>query len=752
MESQMDKDDKYHTATRKQLAALGYRILPNVDKVCRVTGWNSPEWVTRELASNGKGSVAERIERWPLRFPECHATGVRLENGLGAIDLDVDNFDIMASLFAFLGTLVPEVAARAPARYGGGEHKVALFVRIEGEQWNRIASRTYNGHAVEIYGGAALRGGKCSRQFGIYGPHSHNEDGTVAREYDWADGIGLRDTALGDLPVITKAQAYAIVAEFERLAQAAGWTAAAGPEVDAGDAVYDLTSDMRFDTQRSAGLTYQELCDEVEAYGDTRCSAAFMSGRGDSKSRDRCWVFWSDAHQCAGIYVYGDAQTHYPVNKTVQIAEELKTFIAAHGAGVPLPVPQWHEMYASGAPKASIENVRRALLINEVTCALDTFHNVMTITGVPFAGVVNDHTIVRLRHWLRANYGKDMTEKHIHDAVVELAVENRFDPVAGMLADAQANWDGTERLDRMAADYFNAEDTPLNRAFVRKTMIGAVRRVREPGCKHDTILVMESPEGWAKSLAWSVLAGEGNFSDVRVIGASEKEVMEQLAGIWIHENAEMAGMKKAEVEMVKAFASRQIDIARPAYGRLPVRQPRHSIEVGTTNADTYLISNTGNRRFWPVRVLAPIDIGKLRADRLQLWGEAAHWEAQGESNVLSSELWVEAAEVQEERRVEHPWEAELERLSVIPDGGPTAGIGGLGYNIVHRVGDEERVFTSDIFEKCLKLNSANMHMGHASDLSKLMKLKGWTRKLVRVGGAVRRGYVRPAAFRLKVVS
>ena len=47
---------------------------------------------------------------------------------------------------------------------------------------------------------------------------------------------------------------------------------------------------------------------------------------------------------------------------------------------------------------------------------------------------------------------------------------------------------------------------------------------------------------------------------------------------------------------------------RPAYGHFLVEQPRHSIEVGTTNADTYLQSPTGNRRFWPVQVLQGLSI------------------------------------------------------------------------------------------------------------------------------------------------
>src|SRR5262249_35621772 len=157
--------------------------------------------------------------------------------------------------------------------------------------------------------------------------------------------------------------------------------------------------------------------------------------------------------------------------------------------------------------------------------------------------------------------------------------------------------------------------------------------------------------------------GPEYFSDQSVLHVSDKEAQEQLDGIWIHESADMTGLKKAEVEKVKAFASRQVDRGRPAYGRVREDWPRRCIQGGTTNEfEDYLTSQTGNRRFWPIKV-GHVDIEALRRDLDQLWGEAAALEAQGASLVLDRSLWSVAAVEQEKRRLRDPFE---DRLACVP--------------------------------------------------------------------------------------
>jgi hypothetical protein len=719
-----------------QLLAKDWKILPNTGKACLVHGWNSPDFPS---------TVDEAAVRKWARIRDAKTTGLRIEGGLCAIDVDVD--DALAhALQERIAAIAPHVAA-APMRYGHSDFKFALFCRLkDGEEpFGRWASPRYQSdHIVEVFGGRPGSDGRCLRQFAIYGPHP---DGG---EYAWADGPELKNCCLADLPELDRYTIGLILDAFKTLAREAGWAEVEAERLSHGDVAFDLTDATRFDILGGGTVGYDELEDGM------RCSSSFFDPHSGG-NRSKCWVSRSPQYEdSVCVYDHKTLTTHYherfkPVDAAAvgtaigEIADEL-------GVSMPIEAPNWRERYVTGYPKASLHNARLAIEAIGVHCSLDTFHSRMLMGRsaaasprerlLPFFGLVTDGTIAALRVWLSNSFGLDFTEKHVRDAVFTLCHENAFDPVVDMLDEAQANWDGVARIDRMAVDYFNAENTELARTFVRLTMIAAVRRARSPGCKFDTILTMESPEGLNKSSAWAVLAGEGNFSDVPILGRGAREVMEHLADIWIHENSELVGIGKAETEAVKAFASRQVDRARPAYGRFLVDQPRHSIEVATTNAAEYLLSMTGNRRFWPVKILGPIDLAKLRAARLQLWGEAAACEARGDSITLDPALWGLAAAEQEARRVEHPWEAKLVQMLPVSRAGPLGGAGYYENFVIEVAGEEQRVATWAIFEHVLKVPSGQMHNGHAKTLAQVMRKLDWEPGVFGLNGKTTRGYKR----------
>lgn len=316
-----------------------------------------------------------------------------------------------------------------------------------------------------------------------------------------------------------------------------------------------------------------------------------------------------------------------------------------------------------GLPSNTQSNLDLALRKLDIRLRYNVFADEELIEGLHGYGpVIDDPAMNRLRLLIDERYHFLPAKEFFYDVVGERCRRQSFHPVCDYLDSLE--WDGTERLSSWLVEYFGAEDTPLNRAIGRMFLVAAVRRVREPGCKFDEMLILESAQGTEKSTAIEALAVRPEwFSDEFALNAPTKELMEQTAGKWIIEAGELKGMSKGDVQTLKQCLSRKVDRARLSYGRKRTERPRQFVLFATTNEgeDTgYLKDPTGNRRFLPVRVRGA-DVEKLTIDRDQLWAEAAAAEAARESIRLPRELWEVAAVEQEARRVDDPFTDLLHR-------------------------------------------------------------------------------------------
>src|SRR4051794_21221986 len=223
-------------------------------------------------------------------------------------------------------------------------------------------------------------------------------------------------------------------------------------------------------------------------------------------------------------------------------------------------------------------------------------------------------------------------------------------------------WDGTPRLDTWAEVYLGAKVEPGREKYLRqvgrKTLIQPVARAFEPGCKADYLPVLRGPQGRGKSTAIRIMANEEAWFADEVADLGSKDSAQDLRGKWLIEVPELAAMRGREVERTKAFVSRRGDHYRPSYGRRSEDHPRQCSFFGTTNADSYLPDQTGNRRYWGIEV-GRIDLAALARDRDQLWAEAVHAYRAGEAWWLDAEAEALAAEVQDERRIDDVWERPL---------------------------------------------------------------------------------------------
>ena len=256
----------------------------------------------------------------------------------------------------------------------------------------------------------------------------------------------------------------------------------------------------------------------------------------------------------------------------------------------------------------------------------------------------------QLISYVDSHYGT-FSQRNYQIAVTKVSDDRSYHPIREYL-DALPEWDKISRVDTLLIDYLGAEDNAYVRAVTRKTLCAAVRRVQEPGVKFDTMLVLNGPQGIGKSTLISRFAGEW-FSDSLNLGdTKDKTAAEKLQGYWILEIGELAGLRKAEVETLRSFLSRQNDIYRAAFGRRATPHPRQCIFFGTTNAESgYLRDTTGNRRFWPVKT--PGGGSKhswdITAEEIeQIWAEVLVYVKAGEKLHLAADIESLAKEEQRE--------------------------------------------------------------------------------------------------------
>ena len=238
-----------------------------------------------------------------------------------------------------------------------------------------------------------------------------------------------------------------------------------------------------------------------------------------------------------------------------------------------------------------------------------------------------------------------------HDvAFIKTADDRHFHPVRDYL-DSLPPWDGVSRVENLFIDYLKADDTEYIRAVTRKTFAAAVARIYVPGIKYDCVTVLDGDQGIGKSTIVKDLVTQEYYSEtLSLTDMNDKSGAEKLQGFWVIEIAELAGMKKADIEKVKAFLSTCDDKYRPSYGRTVESHPRQCIVIATVNGERgYLRDITGNRRFWIVKVHQKRLKKAWNFDedfRAQFWAEAKKIWLSGEPLFLEDDLLEEAEKMQ----------------------------------------------------------------------------------------------------------
>lgn len=299
------------------------------------------------------------------------------------------------------------------------------------------------------------------------------------------------------------------------------------------------------------------------------------------------------------------------------------------------------------------------------------------------------------------DFGIDCGKNTAADAFTTVAKENAYNPVEIYL-NAVASSVEPISIDNLATRYFGTSN-PLYDAFLKRTLIAAVARTYEPGCKNDTALVLQGGQGIGKSTFFNVLGGD--WFDDSMGAANNKDDLLILHKCWIQEWGEIERVfSKKQAGELKAFLSRRTDAFREPYARSTVEHPRRSIIVGSVNNAQFLVDSTGNRRYWVIPIeVDRINIELLKQERDCIWAAAVHAYRAGEVWWLTHEEESLSGENNEQFRVPDEWES----------------------YIATYIEGKARVSVSEILEKVFYLEPAKIDRPSQMRVGTILTILGW---------------------------
>jgi hypothetical protein len=174
-------------------------------------------------------------------------------------------------------------------------------------------------------------------------------------------------------------------------------------------------------------------------------------------------------------------------------------------------------------------------------------------------------------------------------------------------------WDGTDYIKLLAETVTlkKPEEKPKNKSektpdvgwliCLKKWLVATVACATQQKT-NQTVLTLLGKQGsykttWLRSLLPTKFKNENQYRVSRAIDPDSKDSQISLAENFLINIDELDSMSKYEVGSLKSFITQEsVDVRRP-YGRRQENLPRRASLVASVNKDTFLIDETGNRRF-----------------------------------------------------------------------------------------------------------------------------------------------------------
>ncbi len=219
----------------------------------------------------------------------------------------------------------------------------------------------------------------------------------------------------------------------------------------------------------------------------------------------------------------------------------------------------------------------------------------------------------------------------LEDAIIANAFENSYHAIKRYLENL--TWDGKDYFSLLVSCF--QTNTPNFEIYLRKFLLGSIRKAYEPYQNYVLCLVGFQKIGKSKFVKW--LCPLTQYRSDSPINPDEKDSILRLATKWICEIPELGAItRRADRESLKAYLSREEITVRRPYGKFDETKPVLASFIGTFNDEGGILNDsTGSRRF----VIAEIekiewnDYLKIPLD--QLWAQMMVAYQSGESTELT---------------------------------------------------------------------------------------------------------------------
>ena len=212
---------------------------------------------------------------------------------------------------------------------------------------------------------------------------------------------------------------------------------------------------------------------------------------------------------------------------------------------------------------------------------------------------IDDNIINKLGVEIERQYGVKFNKKDTIEALRFVAGLNAINPAQEYIKSLV--WDKDEQaIRKLLPTYLGADDTELNAWIMEHMLVGMVKRIFEPGCKFDEMMVLFGDQGLGKSTFTRYLSlNDEWFCSLESIQG--KDAIMNIRGKAVVEIEEFVALRSVNsADKAKSFISKLSDRIRPPYDQFSRDIPRTSIMIGTLNELTFLNDHTGERRYLPV--------------------------------------------------------------------------------------------------------------------------------------------------------